>query len=750
LALGAAVAAVGIEASSLWSFYLRQTRLPLWDMAGHGWGGVELLQRLESGDLLGFLGRLNHQDKWPFGYSLLLLPFQAAGRASFASTTLLSTVLFALIPGLLVWVAWEIEPDGRGLWSGLLAAALFLAAPLPRVLAIVILRETAGAAFSLLALGLYLRARRLETAGAWRSAGLGTLALFWIKYNYGLLWGLTATLCELSRRPFPNLRFPRSPWEISLAAFLGALALGSLAGRNVGVLLYAGLLIATGWLVIRWVLDLKSGDRESLRSWWRSRPPEIRAGLATVVIPLWLWSLSPDPIHPHSIMGFLRNRSTGPPLLSRDSLLFYVRSLVRDDSPSPEVGMAVLVLALIGLLLAVRRSEPWRVLATAAALSGLLVTLHPYKEPRFFATTVPFVFLLATFALHHLTGGRASWLARRGFLALAAMAVLGFLASRSHLDRRLEADYVLYSAPPEIAQPLAAIHAQAPGVARLAVIGTFNQLSENLLRWTLAQDTRTRAVHLVRGPDRLPPHPAPALVATATLEWLAEERPQRILALRVLPDSPFFADADFVSYNAWQLAVIDALPATGSWELESRQFCGLGLELLAFRPTVIREAQTIGHESRSIGSEAQAIRSEARPMGNEAQAIGSARPMVNEAQAIESEARPMENETQAIGSEARPMVNETQAIGSEARPMKNGRRRSGARHARSGTRRKRSRASTPDGERGADDRERGTPDGERDTGDRERGTPDGERGAGDRERGTPDGERGVDDRPGGH
>lgn len=136
-----------------------------------------------------------------------------------------------------------------------------------------------------------------------------------------------------------------------------------------------------------------------------------------------------------------------------------------------------------------------------------------------------------------------------------------------------------------MAQPLAAIHAQAPGVARLAVIGTFNQLSENLVRWSLAQDPRTRAVQVVRRPDRLPPSPAPELVAQRTLEWLAEERPERILAIRVLPDSPYFTDADFVSYNAWQLAVIDALPAAGAWALESRQPCGPGLEVLAFKRT---------------------------------------------------------------------------------------------------------------------------------------------------------------------
>src|SRR5262249_57552640 len=119
------------------------------------------------------------------------------------------------------------------------------------------------------------------------------LALFWIKYNYGLLWGLAVALSELRRRP---LRLPRSPWEIATALFVGLLALGTLLGRNVGLLLYAGLLIATGRLAVPWFLD-----RERLRSWWRSRSPEIRAALATVVLPLWLWGLSPHPIHPRTL-----------------------------------------------------------------------------------------------------------------------------------------------------------------------------------------------------------------------------------------------------------------------------------------------------------------------------------------------------------------------------------------------------------------------------------------------------------------
>src|SRR3954447_24492459 len=138
------------QAGQLYAFSLTQNRLPLWDMAGHAWGGIELHQALRNGRPLRFLQLLNAQDKWPFGFSLLLLPFLWAGDDSFAAATLLSVVLFALTPLLLLWAAREVDAGAVGWWSGVLAALLFLASPLLRVFAVLILREGAGVFFSLL------------------------------------------------------------------------------------------------------------------------------------------------------------------------------------------------------------------------------------------------------------------------------------------------------------------------------------------------------------------------------------------------------------------------------------------------------------------------------------------------------------------------------------------------------------------------------------------------------------------------
>jgi hypothetical protein len=583
-----ALAAGAYEARSLFRFYEAQTRLPLWDMAGHGWGGVELLQALGEGRPLRFLDLLNRQDKWPFGFSLLLMPFLAAGDSTFASATVLSAVLFALTPALLLWAAREIDPGPAGLWGGLLAAALFLASPLQRVFAILVMREMAGVAFSLLTFTLYLRARRLGTPWAWRLAGLSWLALFLVKYNYALILGICLLVNEVVRlaperrrelaRQAKRILWPwpsRQAGRIALAVWLYALAIAALLGINFGVGLYAGLVIGAVVLAVRYWRD-----RESLRAGWRSLPVEARAVLATVVLPLWLWCLSPDPIHPKNIVGFLKNRANGPPLLSADSLLFYFRSLARDYSPEPLVGWIAIGFLVLSLVWLRRAREPWRVLALAALLGLALATFHPYKEPRFLATTAPFLMLLAG-----LTASRLAHLARPvagGLLCAGLLAGIVFSATqRAGLPERLAADYKLYSTGPAFNRPLGFLARWAGDADRVAILGTFNEFSDSLVRWHLAQDPEARDAHVVDSPRRFDGKLPEEEIRQRVGKWIGKEKPERILAIRLQPSSPRFGGEDFQRYNVWQLAAIDALTQDPAWrEARRRKFRTVDLEIL--------------------------------------------------------------------------------------------------------------------------------------------------------------------------
>jgi hypothetical protein len=550
-------------AHALHLHYLANERTPMWDMAGHGWGGVELLQALSQGRLLRFLQLLNAQDKWPFGYSLLLLPFLAAGGATFASATLLSVVLFAAAPPLMVWAGHEADRRA-GMWGGLLAGGLFLASPLHRVLAIVVMRELAGVVFTLLALGLYLRARRLETLWSWRLAGLASLALFLIKVNYALIWGLCVAVDLLWGRRAEMLRRIRRllwPWpgatrgQAALAVVLDLLLVCAVAGVNPGVGVYALILVFTGIAIARW---------RRFRSWWQSLPPAPRALLETFVLPLWIWCLSPNPIHPKNIYAFLRNRAAGPPLYSLESIGFYLRAMATHYAPEAVLGVIVIGFALVGA----RRS---RVVAFLAGLGWLLATIHPYKEPRFFATTAPFFFLLAGLGLAAML---AYWrVTVAAVVCAAAFLGLAWTAQGKDLSNRLTRDYLLYSSDPRYSDVLEVLHRKAAGRGRVALIGTFNEFSDSLVRWSLAPSRIELAPALQR--------PKPGQVGRRFSEWLEKEKPQRVLAVRLLPRSRIFQGGDFQSFNAWQLEALQILLADPRWQVTRRvRFRQLDLEVV--------------------------------------------------------------------------------------------------------------------------------------------------------------------------
>ena len=563
-------------AQALHQHLLFHERTPMWDMAGHGYGGVELLQALSQGRVLRFLQLLNAQDKWPFGYSLLLLPFLAAGGATFASATLLSLVLFAATPPLLVWAGHEADRKS-GLWGGLLAGGLFLASPLHRVLAIVVMRELAGVVFTLLALALYLRARRVQTLWAWRLAGLASLALFFIKVNYALIWGLCVALDQLLALPreqrlevLRKIRRLLWPWpgatrgQAALAVVLDLLLICAAVGVNPGIGVYALILVFTGIAIARW---------QRFRSWWRSLSPMPRALLETFALPLWIWCLSPHPIHPKNVYAFLRNRATGPPLYSLESIGYYVRSLATHYAPEVIVGVIVIGFALVGA---------WRsrIVALLAGLGWLLATVHPYKEPRFFATTAPFVFLLAGIGLAAML---ARW--RTAAAAVACVAVvcaaafLGLVATAQgdRLGSRLAKDYLLYSADPRYADPLEYLQRKAEGRGRVALLGTFNEFSDNLIRWSLAKP----GIELARPLQR----PRPGEVRRELEEWLEKEQPRRILAVRLLPKSPILQGPDYQRYNAWQIEALRVLQADPRWQVNRhKRFRQLDLDIVMLDP----------------------------------------------------------------------------------------------------------------------------------------------------------------------
>ncbi|HEX4497578.1 MAG TPA: hypothetical protein VIE43_18030, partial [Thermoanaerobaculia bacterium] len=142
--------------------------------------------------------------------------------------------------------------------------------------------------------------------------------------------------------------------------------------------------------------------------------------------------------------------------------------------------------------------------------------------------------------------------------------------------------YPLYSADPAYRQPLDFIATAGQGAERPAVIGSFNELSENLIRCRLAQAGGPEvAKPLGRFRADLPP----AAVQKELRGWLRDEHPDRIVALRPLSGSPLLESSDYHTYNAWQLAAIAGLEADPRMRVMARQeFPAAQVEVLVLAP----------------------------------------------------------------------------------------------------------------------------------------------------------------------
>lgn len=543
-----ALVGAGVEAVSLWQIQQTHPAPPRWDMAGHGWQGVELLTDLRAGRPLDFLLHLNAQDKWPFGYSLLLLPFLAAGGAGFASARLLSLVGWVAVAPLTVLAARRVDPGPAGLLAGALAAVLWLAAPVERVLALVL-----------------------------------------VKYSYALIWIVAVGLDEIRRMSRQRrrelgrwLRDLLTPWGDKplrrklLAGALDAMLLAAVSGVNPGIAVWLGLVVTAVVLGI----EARRGEL-SLRARLARLPARYRAAVETVALPVAVWWLSPHPIHPKAVYAFFRNPGGGSERAPFDAL-FYVRSYLADYVPHPAWGMALLGLALVAGVFAVRREGPLRGLALLTLVGFVLVSIHPHKEVRYAATALPLVTLLGALGLGRLLfgpgvsapgspvrgAGRGRLLAGSlvGVLAVATAAATGPLGEGGErLDRRLVREHSLTTGDPRLLPWLEPLAERVGAGGRVGMVGAVDELSADLVRWVLAREHGGKAPRLDELRKRFDPRMPREQWWPRVERWLEKENPDRVLVLRLDPDSPWARRDDYRMHNAWQAvaaqALVETLPA---------------------------------------------------------------------------------------------------------------------------------------------------------------------------------------------
>lgn len=557
LVVGAAAARV---AGELGSFALASQRLPQWDPAGYGVAGARLADAVRAVEPLTFLHELNRSGLWPPLFPLAETPVFLAFGPGYRVAGALLAALVLLTAMAAYWAGrWlvlacrvaarrspaggrdpedrasarrtataRLDPPAAGV-AGALTALLVLASPFVHLFGTLVMLEVPGALLVFAAVGTYARALASHRLRHWRWACAAATALFFLKYNYGLLWLVPLALSELwlaaERSGESPLRLARrwlgsrlrsadlaAPWTWFVALYLAGLALlvvgewgVRLAGREVGARSIGNPLYALYLLFAIRHLAWPRRRRELLAR-YRRLGERGRTAVRWIVLPIAVWMALPP--HMKDFFKFVVNRSSGVPLWSVDRLAFYPGVFVADYSPHPAVGIAVLLLA-AGSLAGLPRLPPARrALGIALLVGSLAAFLHPYQLPRFLFTLAPLVWLSAAATVAAGLGAARARADRRlhpdsgspprgprralagavaalpGFAAVALWVWGAWIAITGGVDRaRLAQAHEVRSVPAAVTPLLDAIADAAVAAGGSAVVGIWNDLSPGLVEW---------------------------------------------------------------------------------------------------------------------------------------------------------------------------------------------------------------------------------------------------------------------------
>jgi len=582
----------------------RAPDLPQWDMAHHGLDGLRLSQAVEAGEVWDFFGHLHEMSVWPPLFPLLEAPAFFVFGPDYSVPRVFVAFLFILSLGLALQAGLAL--GGRhGLAIGLVTLAALAASPFHQLFGTLVMLEVPGALLLLLALAAYWRALETDAAGDWRGAAISASALFFCKFNYGLLWLVPLGLAEaraaagswlgLSRwgramgRYFVR-RFSALTFSLVGLVFLAVYRWGGgleleLGGRvfrsqSLGTPAYLLYVVFLAFLAFK----LRRRGKEAW-AWWAELEMRHRAWILWIVLPVALWMLAPS--HVKDLLGFLENRDSGLGFWNLETWLFYPIAFAEQYAPNPIVGWGALALA-AGFLARFPRLDARRqVLALALGVALVAVFLHPYKLSRFFFPAAPLVWLAAAVMLADGAAalGRRLALGRNEVLAPLALAGLALLAAAlAGVDTgRLEEDFAARTVPPAVEEVLDGMAGICREGEPSILLGAWNELSPSLIEWHLRQSAPGSSECLVAARDWVGEGSAAEL--QRRLETSGGET--RVLVLERLPGIDPREEAEFRESTAWLAPVRGRLARDPSFEeAETREYPAAGYRLSIYRPSV--------------------------------------------------------------------------------------------------------------------------------------------------------------------
>ena len=584
----------------LWGLAQGAAQLPRWDMAKYGAAASRLQHAIEGFHPWALLSEIHQLSSWPFVLPLVeSWAFIGFGN-HFSTARCLMVVFFGLTCGLALVLAWGLARNGtEGLILSLWTALLVIGSPLLHLYGVLNMLEMPGALCTLLAMAVYLRLLKepWKPSSWWWLAAVSAL-LFFLKYNYGLIWLLSLGLAECRRRAgswhralakgWEWVRYRAfGPWRFFVVAVLtvlvalrltsallgsgGGLSLGplKLPSTSIGNPLYVLLLLTVGHHLL-----LARHRRLWMHRWRGKSMPDRRLALA-LGLPILLWMLLPP--HCKDFFGFVENRSSGLPWWSGESLGFYVRVMAQDYLRWPSLTWPLLFLAAWKAWRLPTSTPAWRLVTLFVLINGAALMAHPYKLARFALTLwVPLVLLAGggLLDLLHLMrrglnatslrrrlgdrawrfGGAQWWLAPCLLLVAWGFRWLPAPTDEDALARRFEAQGVDPQTLPLLDHML---HLATVAPGETAILGTWNLFSPSLIEWRQAQVPGFEEAQPLMG--------RPLARRLRRRSW-----PSQALGLELLGDRwrPDLAQAHLLESGAWRNEW-EALSANRAFELEA-------------------------------------------------------------------------------------------------------------------------------------------------------------------------------------
>lgn len=475
------------EARALWSVWHH-------DRNGHFNFALELALALRAGDISRFIAVLATSTVWGPLHGLILAPLLAVAGPDHR---------LGVLPSLAGWIvtvagagmlARLLAPTrATGIAAAALAVGFALASAAHRAFAVDVMLESLGAALTIVALVLYVRATRAPADPLrWRALAIALTALFFEKYNYWALviaalgvaafWDHRGAVIALARSVDCRgmvarwLRDQPRRWDnyallLLLAVIAAILVRGptaiTIGGREISLYPPGNLVtLAYAWVLLRAALAV-----------WRARAA-LRKLLPRSVEIVAVWHLWPAalslaiPRRIGPLLWYLGPANSGDaPVNSPINAFVMYAHVARADYLAGTVGAVLLVIGISGWILCRRRLRPGaNAVLILFVLAAIAVVIHPNQKPRFLHSWIAVAWVIAGVGL---ATAAATW--ARGRLrhaALAGVVAVALGAQTPHVAALWTAPPFMPSGPTSDLDLTDAFDDAVTRGERVAVIGT--------------------------------------------------------------------------------------------------------------------------------------------------------------------------------------------------------------------------------------------------------------------------------------